>query len=164
VSIAWQASYQGQLRALAGDDRPLLFVGARCVVVDADDRILLVRRSDNGEWALPAGAMELGEAIGECAARELLEETGLVATSLEPFAFYSGARFTGRNMYGHVYQVFSTAFWVTSWTGDVSRVTDETTDAAFFPLGSLPEGLARSVAETADDFVEFRRCRRFVAK
>jgi ADP-ribose pyrophosphatase YjhB (NUDIX family) len=164
VSLAWEDSYQGQLRALAGDDRPLLFVGARCVVVDADDRVLLVRRTDNGEWALPAGAMELGESIGECAARELLEETGLVATSLEPFAFYSGARFTGRNMYGHIYQVFSTAFRVTSWTGEVNRVTDETTDAAFFPFGSFPDGLARSVAETVDDFVEFRRSGRFVAK
>ncbi|HZD98402.1 MAG TPA: NUDIX domain-containing protein [Micromonosporaceae bacterium] len=164
MSVAWDESYQGQLRALAGDDRPLLFVGARCVVVDADDRILLIRRADNGDWALPAGAMELGESIGECAARELNEETGLVATSLEPFAFYSGARFTGVNMYGHTYQVFSTAFWIESWTGDLLRVTGETTDAAFYPLDRLPDGLARSVSETVDDFVEFRRGGRFVAK
>ena len=164
MSVAWNESYQGQLRALAGDDRPLLFIGARCVVVDADDRVLLIRRADNGEWALPAGAMELGESIGECASRELLEETGLVATSLEPFAFYSGARFTGRNMYGDIYQVFSTAFWVRSWTGEISRVTDETTDAAFFPPVELPDGLSRSVAETLDDFVDFRRNGQFVAK
>jgi 8-oxo-dGTP pyrophosphatase MutT (NUDIX family) len=107
VSVAWDESYQGQLRALAGDDRPLLFIGARCVVVDEDDRVLLIRRADNGEWALPAGAMELGESIGEC---------------------------------------------------------DETTDAAFYPLDRLPSGLARSVAETVDDFVGFRRTGRFVAK
>jgi len=164
VSVAWDESYQGQLRALAGDDRPLLFIGARCVVIDGDDRVLLIRRTDNGEWALPAGAMELGESIGECAARELLEETGLAATSLEPFAFYSGAQFTGTNMYGHTYQVFSTAFWIRSWTGEVARVTDETTDATFYPLDRLPGGLARSVAETVDDFVGFRRTGRFVAK
>ena len=164
MSIAWDESYQGQLRALAGDDRPLLFIGARCVVVDGDDRVLLIRRADNAEWALPAGAMELGESIGECAVRELFEETGLVATSLEPFAFYSGARFTGTNMYGHTYQVFSTAFWVRSWTGELARVTDETTDAMFYPFERLPGGLARSVAETVDDFVGFRRTGRFVAK
>ena len=164
MSVAWNESYQGRLRALAGDDRPLLFVGARCVVLDADDRVLLVRRLDNGEWAAPAGAMELGESIGECAARELLEEAGLVATSLEPFAFYSGARFTGRNMYGHIYQVFSTAFWVRSWTGELVRATDETTDAAFFAHDDLPDGLSPSVPETIADFVEFRRSGRFVAK
>ena len=164
MSVAWDESYQGQLRALAGDDRPLLFIGARCVVVDEDDRVLLIRRADNGEWALPAGAMELGESIGECAARELFEETGLMATSLEPFAFYSGARFTGTNMYGHTYQVFSTAFWIRSWTGEAARVTDETTDATFYPFDRLPDGLARSVAETVDDFVGFRRTGRFVAK
>jgi hypothetical protein len=68
ASISWAESYLGQLRALAGD-RTLMFVGARCVVRDADDRVLLIQRSDNGLWALPAGAMELGESIAGCAAR-----------------------------------------------------------------------------------------------
>jgi 8-oxo-dGTP pyrophosphatase MutT (NUDIX family) len=49
----------GQLRILAGDERTLILVGARCVVRDGDGRVLLIKRSDNGEWALPAGSMEL---------------------------------------------------------------------------------------------------------
>ena len=47
------------------------------VVTDAEGRILLVHRVDNGLWALPGGGMELGESIEDCAVREVKEETGL---------------------------------------------------------------------------------------
>jgi ADP-ribose pyrophosphatase YjhB (NUDIX family) len=164
VTVGWPESYQGRVRALVGDEEPLLFVGARCVAADEDGRILLIRRSDNGQWALPAGAMELGESLADCAARELREETGLVAVEWEPFAFYSGPRFTGTNMWGHTYQVFSTAFWIRRWTGALARMTEETTDAAYVPIDDLPERLSRSVRETLDDFVAFRRHGRFIAK
>ena len=41
-----------------------------------DDRILLVRRADDGTWCLPGGRVEFGESIVGCATREFLEETG----------------------------------------------------------------------------------------
>jgi 8-oxo-dGTP pyrophosphatase MutT (NUDIX family) len=40
--------------------------------------VLLTRRSDNGLWCLPGGAMDPGESAAEACAREVLEETGLV--------------------------------------------------------------------------------------
>ncbi len=164
MSVGWHDSYQGQMRALAGDDKPLLFVGARCVVRDDAGRVLLVRRSDNGEWALPAGAMELGESIADCAARELFEETGLRATSVVPFAMHSGPSFTGTNMYGHTYQVFATVFLVTSWTGALLTVTDETTDARFVSVDELPDPLSQSVRRSLDDLVFYQETGDFVAK
>ena len=45
-------------------------------VFDDAGRILLIRRADNGRWALPGGACEVGELPGEGAAREVWEETG----------------------------------------------------------------------------------------
>jgi 8-oxo-dGTP pyrophosphatase MutT (NUDIX family) len=39
--------------------------------------ILLQRRRDTGQWALPMGKQELGETIAECAIRETKEETGI---------------------------------------------------------------------------------------
>jgi 8-oxo-dGTP pyrophosphatase MutT (NUDIX family) len=46
------------------------------VVNDAGD-VLLIRRSDNGNWAVPGGAIDLGESMVQAAARETREETGI---------------------------------------------------------------------------------------
>jgi ADP-ribose pyrophosphatase YjhB (NUDIX family) len=47
------------------------------VVVNAAGDILLIRRSDNDNWALPGGAIELGESVSQAAVRETREETGI---------------------------------------------------------------------------------------
>src|SRR5690348_14344469 len=54
-----------------------LVPAASAIVVDEEGRILLQRRTDNDMWALPGGAMNLGESLAECAIRETREETGL---------------------------------------------------------------------------------------
>ena len=50
---------------------------ANAVVVNDAGEILLIRRSDNDNWALPGGAMDLGESLVDTAVRETLEETGV---------------------------------------------------------------------------------------
>lgn len=58
-------------------------------VVVRDGRVLLVRRAKKpalGRWSLPGGHLLLGELLAEGVRRELQEETGLVATSVEPLA------------------------------------------------------------------------------
>ena len=47
------------------------------VVTNADAKNLLIRRSDNDNWALPGGAIDLGESLTEAAVRETHEETGI---------------------------------------------------------------------------------------
>jgi 8-oxo-dGTP pyrophosphatase MutT (NUDIX family) len=46
------------------------------VTNDAGD-ILLIRRTDNNNWALPGGAIDLGESTAQAAIRETQEETGV---------------------------------------------------------------------------------------
>lgn len=141
-----------------------MFVGARAVVRDAAGRVLLIQRSDNGHWAMPAGAMELGESIAECAVREVWEETGLRASVVTPFAFYTGPDRTFTNMYGHTYQHFVVAFRVDVWEGELLTVTDETTDAAFRHSHEHPEPLSPTVAETLADLEFFERTGQMVLK
>jgi ADP-ribose pyrophosphatase YjhB (NUDIX family) len=53
-------------------------VGCDTFIPDAArSRVLLIRRADNGFWALPGGFHDLNETPATCAIRECLEETGL---------------------------------------------------------------------------------------
>ncbi len=52
-------------------------VSVAAAVVDADGRILVIRRRDNGHWEPPGGVLELDETIEDGLRREVLEETGL---------------------------------------------------------------------------------------
>src|SRR3954453_4660859 len=54
-----------------------LVPSANVVVTNDAGEILLIRRSDNGNWALPAGAMDLGESLPDTAVRETAEENGI---------------------------------------------------------------------------------------
>jgi ADP-ribose pyrophosphatase YjhB (NUDIX family) len=54
-----------------------LVPGGSALVVDDEGRILLQRRADSGNWALPGGTMDIGETLGATVVRETREETGL---------------------------------------------------------------------------------------
>src|SRR5690349_9037026 len=54
-----------------------LVPSANSIVVNDAGELLLICRSDNGNWSLPGGDMELGESLGQAAIRETLEETGI---------------------------------------------------------------------------------------
>jgi ADP-ribose pyrophosphatase YjhB (NUDIX family) len=47
------------------------------VVTNGRGQILLIRRSDNDNWAVPGGAIDLGESMTQAAVRETLEESGI---------------------------------------------------------------------------------------
>jgi 8-oxo-dGTP diphosphatase len=51
--------------------------GTTIIPVLSDGRIVLVQRSDTGQWGLPGGMVDWGEDIPTATSRELSEETGL---------------------------------------------------------------------------------------
>lgn len=51
--------------------------GTSIIPILPDGRIVLIRRRDNGRWALPGGMVDWGEDVENTVRRELIEETGL---------------------------------------------------------------------------------------
>ncbi|QOV24194.1 NUDIX hydrolase [Anabaenopsis elenkinii] len=51
--------------------------GASIIPILPDGRIVLIKRRDDGCWALPGGMVDWGEDIPQTVKRELREETGL---------------------------------------------------------------------------------------
>jgi 8-oxo-dGTP pyrophosphatase MutT (NUDIX family) len=47
------------------------------VVVNDAGEILTIRRTDNDNWAVPGGAIDLGESVSQAAVRETREESGI---------------------------------------------------------------------------------------
>jgi ADP-ribose pyrophosphatase YjhB (NUDIX family) len=47
------------------------------IVTNDAGQILLIKRSDNDNWAVPGGAVDLGESVTDAAVRETKEETGI---------------------------------------------------------------------------------------
>jgi ADP-ribose pyrophosphatase YjhB (NUDIX family) len=62
------------------------------VVVNDVGEILLIRRTDNGNWAVPGGAVDLGESVAQAGVRETLEESGIECDITGLVGIYSDPR------------------------------------------------------------------------
>ncbi len=137
---------------------------ARAVIFDDQNRILLIRRGDNKQWALPAGGMEPGESVTECMAREVWEETGLTVESATAFAIYSEPRFTAPTR--PEAQLLTVAYRVDEWSGELQQTTDETDDARWFTVDELrgSKDLMGMYLETIEDCLIYEADNSFVVK
>lgn len=119
-------------------------VPAAGVVVVEDGRVLMVRRKFEpraGEWTLPAGFVEYDEHVEACAARETLEETGLVVEITRLFGAYMA-------MDDPRVQVVL-LLYLARRTGGELQAGDDASEAGFYPLDSIPGKIAFKAHEQA---------------
>lgn len=104
---------------------------ASTIVLDEAGKILLQRRSDTGVWALPGGAMEIGETIGETAIRETKEETGLDVELEYIVGIYTNPHHVVAFSGGEVRQQFSICFACRLLGGELKR-SEESYEVGFY--------------------------------
>ena len=125
-----------QLRQFIGH-RPILMVGAAILVVDNQDRLLLMKRTDSGYWGLPGGSTEPAERVEEAAKRETLEESGLQIGEMDLFGVFSGPELYYKYPNGdEVYNV-TIVYRSSDWHGDVI-INEEHTEFRWFPRDEIP--------------------------
>ena len=129
------------LRKIVGH-RTLLQVGASVIVEDARGRVLLQKRTDNHCWGYAGGSTELDERVEDAPARELLEETGLKANSLELFGVFSGPELHYTYPNGDEVSNVDVVFLCRDYSGELHCQPEESEALAFFEPGRLPENLS----------------------
>jgi 8-oxo-dGTP pyrophosphatase MutT (NUDIX family) len=123
------------LRAHIGHDLLWLSTAAG-VVLDSDSKVLLGRRGDTGGWALPGGIIDPAEEPADAAAREIFEETGVLAVPERLVAVTVSPSMTYPN--GDRVQYLELTFRCRP-VGGQARVNDtESIEVGWHPLDSLP--------------------------
>jgi ADP-ribose pyrophosphatase YjhB (NUDIX family) len=113
-----------------------LVPGASAIVTDEEGRLLLHRRSDNERWALPGGAMDIGETIAQCAEREVREETGLTVEAHRVVGIYCDPEHVFAYSDGEVRQEFSICLACRILAGKISK-SDESLEVRFWSVEEL---------------------------
>jgi ADP-ribose pyrophosphatase YjhB (NUDIX family) len=127
---------------------------ANVIVVNDDGAILLIRRSDNDNWALPGGGMDLGESLPDTGVRETAEETGIHVEITGLVGIYTDPRhvilYTSNNEARQEFSVVFTARPV----GGTPTPSDESTEVRWVApaeIGALP--MDRSMRTRIDQYL-----------
>jgi 8-oxo-dGTP pyrophosphatase MutT (NUDIX family) len=142
--------YMLELRRLVGH-RPLFMIGTATLIVDDDNRVLMMKRSDDGSWGLPGGGLELGEILEGGARREVREETGLELEEMNLFGVFSGPelfyRYPNRD---EIYGVMI-VYLAHGWHGIV-RLNEEHTEWCWFTAAGIPEKINPLIIPVMEKF------------
>jgi len=115
-----------------------LVPAAGVLAVDELGRVLLQRRRDTGQWAIPMGKQELGETVAQCAMRETLEETGVTVEVTGLLGIYSDPGHIVVYTDGEVRQEYEVILLGRPVTGEPTA-NDEASAAGWFTPGELQE-------------------------
>jgi 8-oxo-dGTP pyrophosphatase MutT (NUDIX family) len=142
IRVFWRFLFRPHARLSRG-----MTLGARIMVLDETDRVLLVKQSYSDHWILPGGGVERGETLLDGGLRELREEAGVIATGeAKLIGVYSNhAVFPGDHVACYILRDFKREPWAPN---------AEITAAEFFHRAALPQhvnaGSRARIAEVLD--------------
>lgn len=137
---------------------PLPLVGVTAIVF-RDEKILLGKRADNGQWQPVSGIVDPGEEPADAAVRECAEEAGIVIRVDRLALVQQIPRMTYAN--GDQVDYLDLVFRCTWVSGDPHPADGELTEVGFYDLGAMGQVDSEHVRKVAlavaeDDPATFR--------
>lgn len=128
------------------------------VVADGEGSILMIRRSDNGNWAAPGGAVDLGESVAQAGVRETLEETGIQCEITGIVGIYSDPKhvilYTSN---GEVRQEFSIVLTARPLSGQPTP-SSESSEVRWVPVSEVRDyTMDRSMRIRINDYLDHKK-------
>jgi 8-oxo-dGTP pyrophosphatase MutT (NUDIX family) len=127
---------------------------AVALVAREDCAVLLIRRTDNGNWALPGGAIEMTESVADAAVRETFEETGIQVEVTGLLGIYSDPghviHFTSND---EVRREFSIVLTARPVGGDPTPSTESSEVRWVAPADLAGYTMDRAMRKRVDDYL-----------
>ena len=146
--------YIAEMRKLVGH-RTIMQCAVSIICVDAQNRILMGKRSDNHKWGYSGGAIEIDEKVEDCAKRELYEEMGLIADELEFFCANSGPEAHYIYPNGDEVSNFEIVYICRKWHGELKATDGEMEELRFFSKDEIDlSEISPPIRHVVFDFLE----------
>lgn len=141
--------YIQEIRKYVGHS-PIMVTAAMCIIYDKDKRILLEKRTDNGMWCVPGGALELGETLEEALKREVKEETSLDIFNPKLFDVKAGVHM----VYPNKDEVYYTdvVYEINEYAGEL-KPDAESKELVWTPIDKLPDNIMPTQIEYIEKFI-----------
>jgi ADP-ribose pyrophosphatase YjhB (NUDIX family) len=112
--------------------------------------VLILRRNEPQQWAIPGGYCDYGESLEQAAVREAREETGLTVELIEQFHTYSDPQRDPR-------QHNITTVYIARAIGGTLKAQDDAQEIGVFTEADLPAGLAFDHDQILKDYFLYKK-------
>ena len=142
--------YIQEIRKYVGHS-PIMVTAAMCIIYDRKKGILLEKRTDNGMWCVPGGALELGETLEEALKREVKEETSLDIFNPKLFDVKAGVHM----VYPNNDEVYYTdvVYEINEYKGEL-KPDSESKELCWIKIDELPNDIMPTQIEYIEKFVD----------
>ena len=127
------------------------------VIIYKDNKVLLQQRKDNKCWGYVGGRIEAGEVVEEAAKREMFEESGLIAQTLELFGVFSGSELYHVYPDGNEVHIIDIVFTCSEFIGNLKVQESEVLDLQWFDYDNIPDNLSPPIRPALMKFIQTRR-------